>query len=124
MKKIILFVLISFFGCEKLDNMRKESQEIMKLKISDIDFSEVKSGKYFGRCNYTFVGAEVEVLIQNGEIKNINILNHNNMKGKKAEEIIKSVIQNQSLKVDMVSGATYSSKVILKSIENSIAVKN
>jgi len=35
--------------------------------------------------------------------------------------IVDSVIENQSLDVDAISGATYSSKVILKAIENALA---
>ena len=40
--------------------------------------------------------------------------------GEKAEEIIYEVINMQSIDVDTVSGATYSSKVILKAIENAL----
>jgi len=38
-----------------------------------------------------------------------------------AELITDMVIDSQSLKVDVVSGATYSSKIILKAIENALA---
>jgi len=39
------------------------------------------------------------------------------MKGKPAEAIVDSVVAAQSLQVDIVSGATLSSKCILKAIE-------
>ncbi len=37
--------------------------------------------------------------------------------GQPAEAIIEDVVEDQSLDVDSVSGATYSSRVILKAIE-------
>lgn len=49
------------------------------------------------------------------------MLEHQNGLGKKAGIINKSVIDNQTLKVDSVSGATVSSKVILKAIENALS---
>ena len=36
------------------------------------------------------------------------------------DELINNVIKNQSLDVDVVSGATVSSKAILKAIENAL----
>jgi uncharacterized protein with FMN-binding domain len=49
---------------------------------------------------------------------------HVNGQGKPAEVITEKVIETQSLQVDVVSGATYSSKVILKAIENALAKDN
>ena len=54
------------------------------------------------------------------KISNINILEHKNERGTPAEIIPKKVVDAQSLKVDVVSGATNSSKVILKAIENAL----
>ena len=48
------------------------------------------------------------------------LLEHQTGLGGKAEAIIDQVIQNQSLEVDAVSGATTSSKTILKAIENAL----
>jgi len=49
------------------------------------------------------------------------ILEHDNGKGGKAEKIVDDVIKAQSLNVDVVSGATVSSKVILKAGEMALA---
>jgi uncharacterized protein with FMN-binding domain len=53
-------------------------------------------------------------------IKKIEIVRHLNGQGKPAEVIPDRVIEMQSLDVDIISGATYSSKVILKAIENAL----
>lgn len=50
----------------------------------------------------------------------IKIIEHENGLGSKAEKIVDDVISRQSLKVDAVSGATASSKYIIKDIENAL----
>ena len=47
-------------------------------------------------------------------------MEHVNGQGSGAERIPATVVEKQTLQIDMVSGATYSSKVILKAIENAL----
>jgi uncharacterized protein with FMN-binding domain len=63
------------------------------------------------------VSATVEVIIEGGRIEDIRLLDHGNGMEQPAEAIIEDVVEDQSLDVDSVSGATYSSRVILKAIE-------
>jgi len=67
-----------------------------------------------------FVGATVNVNIAAHKIVSIDIIEHNNMRGKPAEVITDKVVASQTLAVDSVSGATASSKVLLIAIENAI----
>ncbi len=62
--------------------------------------------------------ATVIVVVSGHEIKSTEIVRHNHGRGKLAEATIASLIENQSVEVNVISGATYSSKVILKAIEN------
>ncbi|MGD9567751.1 MAG: FMN-binding protein [Sedimentibacter sp.] len=66
------------------------------------------------------MSVEVNVYIRNHEIKDINIIKHTNGQGGSAEKITELILQSQSLKVDAISGATYSSKVIIKAVENAL----
>ena len=50
----------------------------------------------------------------------IVLIEHKNERGAAAEEITDKVIAAQSLQVDTISGATSSSKVVLKAIENAL----
>lgn len=61
---------------------------------------------------------EVEVTVRQHKITDILIVRHDNGLGGAAETITDDVIREQSLEVDAVSGATVSSKCILKAIEN------
>lgn len=69
------------------------------------------------------VAADVSATVRNHKITDIKILRHKNERGQRAEVIPQRVLAAQSLKVDTVSGATNSSKVILKAIENALESK-
>lgn len=68
----------------------------------------------------TPVYVEVEVSVTEHKITNIKIIEHENGLGGKAEKIVDNIISRQSLEVDAVSGATVSSKCIIKAIENAL----
>ncbi len=88
--------------------------------IEDIEIKSVEDGEYIGYVNNSLIKVKLAVSVLNGEIREIEILQHDNGLGKKAESIIADIIKNQSLKVDAVSSATYSSNSILKAIENAL----
>jgi uncharacterized protein with FMN-binding domain len=64
------------------------------------------------------------VTINNHKITGIELVKHNHGQGAPAEVITGKVVEAQTLEVDIVSGATYSSKVILKAIENALKSAN
>jgi len=85
------------------------------------------SGKPDGmyRGNYSLSGTPVKVIldvaVQGGNIVEVIIVNHFcSPIGKKAEKITVEIAAKQSLDVDVVSGATGSSKAILKAVENAL----
>lgn len=88
--------------------------------ISGFDLSEAQDGEYIGECDNRAVKVTVAVHVENNRITDINILRHDNGMGKTAEEITDRVLEAQSLDVDAVSGATFSSNTILKAIENAL----
>lgn len=91
--------------------------------ISNINLSKIKDGIYYGEYKTMLVSAKVKVYVKSGKIMKIDIVEHKHGRGKKGEDIISRVIEYQSLKVDPISGATVSSKVILKAIENALREK-
>lgn len=53
-----------------------------------------------------YVYAKVKVVITDGAIENIELLEHRTEKGKKAESVVDKMQQQQTLEVDAVTGAT------------------
>ena len=98
--------------------------KLVETSIPDVDLSKIADGVYKGSHKVFPVEAEVRVTIENHKIIGIELVKHFNGQGTAAEVIPDRVTEAQSLKVDIVSGATYSSKVILKAIENALQSAN
>lgn len=62
----------------------------------------------------------MKVKVQNGTVTDIEILEHKNGRGGPAEIITDRIIEEQRIDVDAVSGATNSSIVIKKAVENAL----
>ena len=126
-KNIVFLIIISiiliffiFLALKIYFEVKNYNKQINDLQISDIDLSSVKDGIYRGEYITIPVSAKVEVTVKDHKIIDIKLLEHRNDKGQLAEAIVEKVLKDQKLKVDVVSGATASSKVILKAIENAL----
>lgn len=117
---IIIFVIVLLLfiaGKIIMGNMVKNVQHI---PVSMPNLSDMQNGNYIGDYSITPVYVKVEVSVYNHQITDIVILQHDNGLGGAAESIINDVVKKQSLDIDAVSGATVSSKCILKAVENAI----
>ena len=125
-KKIILFVimfplLVGFvWGIIYFKNVADYKQAVKETTFEEINISDISDGIYVGEYDVNFIYAKVEVTVQNGEITNINILEHKNERGEAAEAITNKIVNEQRIDVDAISGATNSSTVIKKAVENAI----
>lgn len=113
----IVLLLLFIMGKIVIGNMMKNVQYI---SASMPDLSDIQDGNYIGKYWIVPVYVQIELSINNHQITDITILQHNNGLGSAAESIVNDVIEEQSLDIDAVSGATVSSKCILKTIENAI----
>ena len=86
-----------------------------------IDHTNLKDGTYEGSYRGGPNKASVQVTIKDNSIVNIEILQHQAWRGGIAEAaIVERIIANQSTKVDAVSGATNSSRVIMNAVHKAI----
>ena len=81
---------------------------------------EVSDGVYFGNMDTTLVKVTVEVSISDHRITDIRLLRHINGQGQKAEKIVDDMIKINTTDVEMVSGATMSSKVIIAAVKDAL----
>ena len=118
---ILLFLLIGLIcGAVYLKNVADYKRAIGETKFDEIDIADVSDGIYIGEYDVNFIYAKVEVTVEDGEIVSINILEHRHERGKAAEKVIEKIIEEQKIDVDAVSGATNSSTVIKKAVENAL----
>lgn len=59
--------------------------------------------------------------VKEGRLESIEILRHENGKGKKAEAIVDDMVRNNDSEVNLVSGATVSSICIRIAVRNALA---
>ena len=86
-----------------------------------VDHLKLKDGIYEGSYKGGPNRASVKVTIKHHSIVDIEIIEHQAWKGKKAEmPIVERIIASQSTKVDAVSGATNSSRVIMNAVHKAI----
>lgn len=96
------------------------SWELPEAVTADVNLSLVADGVYTGEYTAQPVKAVVTVQVSDKRITDIVINEHRNGKGKPAEQIVSEIIEQQSLLVDAVSGATHSSNVILRAVEDAL----
>lgn len=86
-----------------------------------IALSDLKDGIYEGKAKNGPVNVVAKVTVQDLRIANIQLIEHRNWKGKAAENIIpERIINQQSTRVDVVSGATMSSTAIMNAVEAAV----
>lgn len=95
-------------------------RKVTNVTFEDIHMSKIKDGIYQGEYDAGFIYAKVAVGVKDGKITSIDILEHRNERGKSAEIIIEDILASQELDVDTISGATNSSNVIKKAVENAL----
>jgi len=113
----VVVALVVFFGGKYLYDVANYKRILEETEISTPDLSLIQDGTYNGYFGTAIVSADVDVIVSDHKITDIVINSHKNERGATAESIIDEVLAQQSLAVDTISGATNSSKVILKAIE-------
>ena len=84
------------------------------------DLSALPDGTYEGECDVGFIYARAAVTVRDGRIASVDLLAHENGRGAAAERVPESVVEEQRIGVDAVTGATNSSSVIKKAIEHAL----
>jgi len=90
------------------------------LPIKEVNLGSIADGRYVGKVDYSFE-YEVEVVIENQTIQDIKFLkNRDSHYARLAEGIKKKIIERQKINIDTVTGATTTSKIMMKAIEKAL----
>ena len=127
---VILFIIFFLFGSstyseERVKNMSisNEIEQIKSMDISYVDPATVPDGEYIGefpfRKRYLY---RVKVTVKSGRIADIEVLENGteNEYADKGLGVIPSILRQQSPEVDAVSGATVTSKALMKCVEKAL----
>ena len=112
---IILHVITYYVDFAQYKNKIKETE------IADVNIAAAPDGVYIGEYDVGYIYAKVQVTVADGKISEIEILEHRNERGSRAESIIEDILAEQRIEVDAVTSATNSSLVIEKACENALS---
>ncbi len=108
---VVLGVGLGIMGYFDLESYRN-------MKISTPDLSRIADGSYEGSAEYAGFEYVVNVDVTEHKINRVHILeNRDSPYAKFAEGIIERVVKQQSPDVDGITGATTTSKCLMKAIE-------
>ena len=118
-KYLKTFYLIVFAACLILSSA---GCQIAPLMGTPVVSEGLKDGVYEGKYRKGINKAVVKVTITDGRIAEIELVKHTaSCIGKKANEIIpQRIVEQQSTRIDAVSGATNSSRVIMNAVQMAI----
>lgn len=118
---VLLFALLLFAaGQIAMSGIEKNFEALKENPAKDVDLDTVEDGSYLGRYEVFPVAVEVSVEVKGHRITDIEILKHQNGQGAAAESMVATILEEQSIVVDYVTGATYSSMVIQKALEDAL----
>ena len=117
MKKIgLLIIALVLSGCASQEMIR-----VRQMDIHNVDISNIRDGEYVGSFSYGGFEYRVKTIVNSHRIMDIEILQNRNTKhAERAEGVVAEIIKKQTPAVDAISGATTTSKAIMKAVENSL----
>lgn len=111
--------LTTLCGCMGLAEEHKEARN---LEIRDIDFSGLEAGVYHGAYDggmKAWRRNQVEVRVGQGQVEAIDLVSSAELDrgDPHYQALVARVVEEQSLQIDVISGATLTSKAHLKAME-------
>ena len=125
--KVLIEAVNKALGKEEDESKETESKESEE-KQSFIEagrFRNLTDGIYTGSADAFRGDVEVQVTVENQKVKNISILSYCDTEEyffKAAPIVIQQMEDEQSLNIDAVSGATYSSNGIIHAVANALEI--
>lgn len=117
---VLMIILIAGVGLGLYQTIEASKQ----LSFTSISFTEIEDGTYSGSASAGMVQAQVEATVKEHQLIHIEIVRHDQGLGKAAEGIVQQMVKQNTTDVDVVSGATISSKVLRKAVENALYTIN
>lgn len=113
---VVMILFVSMFIA-----MSAKTTKALEAQVNHtIRLDEIEDGIYYGESGGGLIWVKVAVTVTNHQITNIELLEHKNGKGTPAEAILNDMIQNNTYDVDVVSGATASSKTIMNAVNQAL----
>ncbi|MEA4971840.1 hypothetical protein SDC9_162849 [bioreactor metagenome] len=108
------------FGISFYRGVGNKYDAVQDVPIKEISLENVEDGTYEGEYLFETLYAKVKIIVRSNEIKEITLEDFKTEKGDDAASIVDSITDSQSVKVDDISGATDSSRIIKLAVLNAL----
>lgn len=128
---LVLALVVGFglFIMLKVDGPNRK--EAMGITLEGAPFSGLKDGTYIGRWKgntSSIRDTQIEVRVKDGNVSDLRVLKGAidkngqlvKLKGHTVQELLHTAVEQKSLQVDVISGATITSKTHLKALEDAL----
>lgn len=123
-KFLMLAALIILMAGGYIVNRKKlQLREAANLPYYKIELSEIEDGIYTGKTETSFLHLELEINVENHQIKKINVLQNDGIDGEKARPIIDEMIAQNKIVVPAIKGAERGSLVYISCASTALARK-
>ncbi len=115
------------FGAQETNVVKPAiiSEETLSTFNKQFAGAELKDGVYEGEANGFRPGLTVSVTVKGNKITSIEITNHNEVNSryyqKAMDAVPQEIIESQSLEVDAISGATFTSTGIVNAVNDALS---
>ncbi|MBC7246412.1 MAG: FMN-binding protein [Actinobacteria bacterium] len=119
---ILSLLLVSMASCGVYS--WRFTSAVRELVPGEITVGDLADGEYEGEYRVFHVYARVRVWVAEGKIVEIELVNAEKMQradAARVQETMARVVEEQSLQVDLVSGASASQKAALKAVEKALS---
>ena len=117
---LVMAALLAAHILVGIGSFSEYQREMAAISIAGISAKGLPDGTYEGSCDVGYIKARVNVLVQDGEMTKIDLLEHRNERGAAGEGVLERMLDAETTAVDAVSGATNSSRVIQRAVEDAL----
>lgn len=117
---LILFCAILMIFSFFIQRKRARIKEVSKLPFYNTQISQTENGTYYGSCYTSFMNAVVEVTVQDGNLKNISIVESKGSIPQETDPIINKMISNNKIIVTPDKGFELKSMVLFSAVDNAL----
>ncbi len=120
---MIAALIILMAGGYIVNRKKLQLREAANLPYYKIELSEIEDGIYTGKAETSFLHLELEINVENHQIKKINVLQNDGIDGEKARPIIDEMIAQNKIVVPAIKGAERGSLVYISCASTALARK-
>jgi len=116
----VVAALVIIFGTLLIYRGKGKSREAVNLPYYSYSLDEVSDGVYTGKTYTKFMHLQLEVTVENHQIKKIDVIENEGSQGYKAAAIVDTMIEQNKIAVPAVKGDQLGSLVFISCVNTAL----